>query len=169
MKRKFKWDILSDFQTLCIKQIQNMKTKEIILRLFFVADVAHMQNLKCKKKSAFIFESRRSRRRFWYFLHANLGGSFFPHPLGRDCVNSWKNVLKNIFFTRVVKFLLRQTKKWTWPRALKSPGRKSLYDPLYSRLIYRLSELRKVFKKQEFLTCDENNDDNDNGKTDYLR
>ena len=94
LERKFKWDILSDFQTLWIEQIQNMKTKEIILRLFFVADVAHMQNLKCKKKSAFIFESRRSRRRFWYFLHANLGGSFLPHPLGRDYVNSWKNVLK---------------------------------------------------------------------------
>ena len=64
LERKFKWDILSDFQTLCIEQIQNMKTKEIILTFFFVADVAHMQNLKCKKKSAFIFESRRSRRRF---------------------------------------------------------------------------------------------------------
>ena len=51
-------------------------------------------------------------------MHANfLGGSFcqfflYP-PLGRDYVNSWKNVLKNIFFTEGSKIpgLLRDQKE----------------------------------------------------------
>ena len=95
----------------------------------------------------------------------------FPlSPLGRDYVNSWKNVLKNIFFTEGSKIpgLLRDQKEVNLAESVEITTQEiTLWSFIFQA---HLSFVRtKESLKQEFLTCDENNDDNDNGKTDYLR
>ena len=133
-----------------------MKTKEIILTLFFVADVDVVQCKipNAKKKVCFHFWVGGVEEEYDIFCMQIFSGvhfaSFSSIPRRSWLCQFVKKCFKEHFLYRgAVKFqdYWETKKKWTWPRALKSLRRKSLYDPLYSRLIYRLSELRKVWSR----------------------